>query len=95
MLYPVEQETGSLLWICPQCGKVVKFPNFQAARLAEQAGLCMDCRAERTLQKHPELFWLLRDFSKRSDKKYSFLNEVGELKDCPEAMAIIPFRMSV
>lgn len=67
------KKTDGLLWSCPQCGKLIRFPNKNAVRLAERAGLCKGCRAERTLRKRPGLIWVFCDFSKRTGTKYSFL----------------------
>jgi len=78
MLYPIEERTGSLLWTCPRCGGLVRYPNIESIALAERAGLCKDCRAEKTIRKKPELAWLLYDFSKRSGITYAFLSRVED-----------------
>lgn len=84
MLFPLEPGTDSILWRCPQCGRMVRFPNAQAANLADRAGLCRDCRFARTLERRPQLTWILKDFSDRSGLSYSFPDESELERDHPE-----------
>jgi len=93
MLYPVEKETESLLWICPQCGKLIRFSNSRAAELTTHSGMCRDCRARNTLQKHPELAWIFDDFSSRSGYRYSFLENEETSKYRPVKENILQFRL--
>jgi hypothetical protein len=73
MVSETDVKTHSLLWTCPQCGTLVRFPTFQAKCLAEQAGLCMNCRLESTIRKHPELLWVICDFSNTTRQQYALL----------------------
>ena len=95
MMYPIDEETESLLWSCPQCGKTIRFSSIEAALLAEKAGLCKNCRAERTFRKHPELIWMVCDFSKRSGEKYTFIADEERFEDDPRTSNILPFRFLV
>lgn len=100
MMYIVDRKTDDIIFQCPQCGKKIHVPAVKAAYLAEQAGGCRDCRAKRTLTRHPELASLFRDFWLRSgvaDGSFTIFDEVEEAEQRGAFRRheenIIPFRL--